>query len=282
MRLGIVGAGGIATTLGQWLAEHREAPWRAVGIVARQRPPSARAEALARLLETDVVELDTLLARRPDWIVEAAGVDAARRVVPAALAAGVHVLVMSVGAMLDPEVAAAERRAASNGTRTVLPSGAIGGLDAVAAMRAGGTLRSVGITTVKAPSGLRGAPYLEDHDIALPEDRAITVFEGSAREAIAGFPANVNVAVALSIAGLGPDRTRVTLVSDPEARRTRHRIQASGDAGELTVSIEAERHPGNPRTSYLAALSAIATLKREALGREARARGGSGETMEHP
>ena len=86
------------------------------------------------------------------------------------------------------------------------------------------------------------------------------MFDGSAREAVAGFPANVNVAIALSLAGLGPDATQVVVRSDPAADRTRQRIEAEGDAARIEVSIESKPSPSNPRTSYLAGASAIAAL----------------------
>jgi aspartate dehydrogenase len=101
--------------------------------------------------------------------------------------------------------------------------------------------------------------------IVLPDDRAVTVFEGSAREAAVGFPANVNVAVALALAGLGADRTEVVIHSDPSARYNQQRIEAEGDEAILDLRIQTKPSPANPRTSYLAAASAVASLREIAL-----------------
>lgn len=88
------------------------------------------------------------------------------------------------------------------------------------------------------------------------------VFEGNALEAVAGFPANVNVAAALSLAGLGAERTRVRIVVDPRDTRNRHKIEAVGACGRLSLEVENVPSPDNPKTSYLAALSALALLQR--------------------
>ncbi len=100
----------------------------------------------------------------------------------------------------------------------------------------------------------------------MPEDRAVTVFEGSARAAVAGFPANVNVAVALSLAGIGPDRTEVIVRSDPSATRTEQHIEVDGEVASLRVHVATNPSPSNPRTSYLAWASAIAALRELAVG----------------
>lgn len=126
-----------------------------------------------------------------------------------------------------------------------------------------GGLTSVEIVSTKHPRGLEGAPYLVENNIDLsgltePE----VVFQGSAREAARGFPKNVNVAVALSLAGIGVDRTVVTIVADPSATRTLHEVRARGEFGELHTTVRNLVHPENPKTSYLAALSAIRTLRK--------------------
>jgi aspartate dehydrogenase len=110
---------------------------------------------------------------------------------------------------------------------------------------------------------LEGAPYLKKHSIDLSGlSQPITVFQGTAKEAAAGFPKNVNVAVALSLAGAGVNKTKVTIVADPKATRTQHEIQVQGDFGELYTKVRNFVHPDNPKTSYLAALAAIRTLRK--------------------
>lgn len=169
-----------------------------------------------------VVPLDETV-RRSDVIVEAAPAGAFDEIATAALGAGKVLLVASVGALVaDPERYADLARR-GGGTLHVV-SGAIGGLDAISAA-AIGAVESVTMTTRKPPRGLAGAPYLEAHGIdvaALTEPRV--VFEGSARDACRGFPANVNVSAAVSLAGIGPDRTRVRIIADPFLDRNMHDV----------------------------------------------------------
>lgn len=264
MRLGLLGAGGIADLVAEAVLGGR-VPGVEVVAVAGSSASSASAAALAERLGAEAVAAERLADLELDWVLEAAGGAAVRAHLPALWAAGVSTIVMSIGALVDPDVGAAYRAALARGVRVVLPSGGIAGLDGVRALAATGGLRSACITTTKAPAGLRGAPHLERHRIVLPEDRAITVFEGSARDAVAGFPANVNVAIALSLAGLGPDATRVVVRSDPAATRTQQRIEVEGDAARIELHIESKPSPTNPRTSYLAGASAIAALREVAV-----------------
>ena len=148
------------------------------------------------------------------------------------------------------------------GARILVPTGALLGLDAVRAA-AEGKIASVRMVTRKPPAGLAGAPLLRELNInldGLKEPRR--VFEGSAREAIAGFPANVNVAVALSLAGIGPDQTRVEIWADPTVARNTHTISVISDSADLTMRIENIPSEENPRTGRITALSALAALRR--------------------
>ena len=259
MRLALLGAGGINSLVADALLDGR-VPGVETVAVAGSSASSASASALAARLGAEAVAPERLRDMPLDLVLEAAGGAAVRAHVPGLWEAGIATIVMSIGALVDPEVERAYHAARARGVRVVLPSGGIAGLDGVRALRASGGLRAARITTTKAPGGLRGAPHLERHGIELPDDRAITVFDGSAREAVAGFPANVNVAIALSLAGLGPDATQVVVRSDPAADRTRQRVEAEGDAARIEVSIESKPSPSNPRTSYLAGASAIAAL----------------------
>jgi aspartate dehydrogenase len=154
-----------------------------------------------------------------------------------------HLVILSVGGLLDVDPNA-------EGPIIHIPSGALGGLDAVQALAIAG-LEEVTLTTRKPPAGLGMAVDVET-----------LVFEGSARDVIAEFPKNVNVAVALSFAGIGPDRTRCRLIADPAIERNTHHVRASGPAGEIEFTSRNVPSPDNPATSYLAALSAIALLKK--------------------
>jgi aspartate dehydrogenase len=153
-------------------------------------------------------------------------------------------------------------RARETGARIIVPTGALLGLDAVRAA-AESNIESVKIVTRKPPAGLAGAPLLVERNISVDGLAApLRVFEGSAREAIAGFPANVNVAVALSLAGVGPDKTRAEIWADPGVTRNTHTIHVVSDSSNLTMTIESIPSQENPRTGRITALSVVAALRR--------------------
>mgnify|MGYP002621776545 CR=1 FL=1 len=135
------------------------------------------------------------------------------------------------------------------------------GLDAVRAA-AEGRIESVTMVTRKPPRGLMGAPYLEQNGIFLEGlNEAKLIFDGSARDGAKGFPANVNVAAALSLAGIGPDRTRLQIWADPAVTRNTHRIEVEADSARFAMSIENVPSEENPKTGRITALSAIACLR---------------------
>jgi aspartate dehydrogenase len=205
-----------------------------------------------------VLPLPTLI-ERADLVVEAATQASLREFGPAVLAAGKHLMVLSVGALvgvLDEWARLAEK----HGCRILVPSGAIAGLDGVKGAREG-AITAVTMETRKPPRGLAGAPYIEQHRIDLDAITTETlIFEGPATDAVKAFPANVNVVAALSLAGIGPDRTRIKLYAVPGQARNQHRITVEGEFG--TLRIEVENVPSeNPRTGRLSYLSAIAMLR---------------------
>ena len=176
------------------------------------------------------------------------------------LEAGKQVMVLSCGALLPrPDLI---DLAKAHGGRILVPTGALLGLDAVAAA-AEGTIHSVRMTTRKPPNGLVGAPYLVKNNISVEGlNTAKLVFSGTAREAAAGFPANVNVAAALSLAGIGPDRTMIDIWADPRGRRRNcHSIEVDSDSARFTMSIE-NIPSENPKTGKNVALSVIAALRK--------------------
>ncbi len=141
-------------------------------------------------------------------------------------------IVLSCGALLPrPDLI---ELAKANGGTIIVPTGALLGLDAVAAA-AEGEIRSVRMTTRKPPGGLKGAPYLEKNGISVDGlNEAKLVFSGTAREAAAGFPANVNVVAALSLAGIGPDRTHIDIWADPDVTRNCHDIEVDADSARAS------------------------------------------------
>ena len=255
MRVGIVGVG----TIGQALAKAIDRGEVAVHLAALYSRNLAKAQAFAHTLNRvpEVVDLAGVIARC-DLVIEAATQAGLTAMAPDILTAGKDLMVLSVGALLDhPEWPAL---AAHHGCRLYVPSGAIVGLDGLKGACVG-RVDTVTITTRKPPQGLAGAPYVEAHGIDVYACTTETViFEGSAREACQGFPANVNVAAALSLAGIGPDRTRIRILVAPGSTCNMHDVEVEGEFGRLTTHIE-NVPTENPRTGKLSYLSAIGMLR---------------------
>jgi aspartate dehydrogenase len=218
---------------------------RAAARMADFRSPPAFVE-LAELAECDIV-------------IEALPSAAFEAVVAPALQRGRTVIIASSGALLErPYLIEMARR---HGGRLVVPSGALAGLDAVRAVTHG-AVDEVLIQTRKPPAGLVGAPYLvvngiDLHDLAEPR----CIFTGSAREAAVAFPANTNVAAALALAGVGPDRTRVEVWADPTLTRNTHHVRVRAQAANVDVRIEIVPNTENPRSGRLTPLSILASLR---------------------
>jgi aspartate dehydrogenase len=152
-------------------------------------------------------------------------------------------------------------RARQKGARIIVPTGALIGFDAVRAA-AEGNVRSVNMVTRKPPRGLEGAPHLVNNNISVADlTEPLKVFDGSAREGARGFPANVNVAAALSLAGIGPDKTRLEVWADPTTTRNTHRIEVDAEVARFSMTIEGVPSEDNPRTGKIVALSTIAALR---------------------
>ena len=200
------------------------------------------------------------LAARAEVVVECVPAAEVPALAESVLSAGRTLVPLSVGALLPRmDLVDLARR---HGGRIIVPSGAIGGLDAVRAA-AEGAVESVTLTTRKPPGGLAGAPHLVEQGISLEGlTEPLMVFEGTAREGAKGFPANVNVAAALSLAGIGPDRTRLQIWADPTIARNSQSYTLEADAVRVTMTIENVPSEENPRTGKVTALSVIATLKR--------------------
>ena len=199
------------------------------------------------------------LAGQADIVVESAPAAVFAELAEAAVEAGRILVTVSCGALLDRMDLV--ERARETGARIVIPTGALLGLDAVRAA-AEGTIHSARIVTRKPPASLAGAPYLAEQGIDLDGlSEARKIFEGTAREGARGFPANVNVAAALSLAGVGPDETRLEIWADPAQTRNAHKIVIEAEAARFEMQIENVPSEENPRTGKLTPLSVIATLR---------------------
>jgi aspartate dehydrogenase len=194
-----------------------------------------------------------------DIVVECAPSRHLRAVVEPIVARGKTAIVLSVGALLDHD--GLIELAKTHDGRILVPTGALIGLDAVNAA-ACGVIHSVRMVTRKPIDGLRGAPFIVQNNIAIDGLREpLKLFEGSAREAAKGFPANLNVAVALSLAGIGADRTMIEIWADPTVTRNTHRIEVDSDSARFSMTIE-NIPSENPKTGLITALSVIACLRK--------------------
>ncbi len=200
------------------------------------------------------------LSEVADVVVECAPAEHLVDIAEPALAAGRTLVVISVAALLSaPHLIDMAQR---YGGRIVVPTGALIGLDAVAAA-AEGTIGSVRLVTHKPPQSLEGAPFVIENGIDLNGMTApVKLFDGSAREAAKGFPANLNVAAALGLAGIGPDRTQVEIWADPGVTRNTHEIEVRSDSADFCMKIENVPSQENPRTGKITALSVIAALRK--------------------
>jgi aspartate dehydrogenase len=198
------------------------------------------------------------LAESCDLVVECLPPALFRAIASSVIERGKLFMPLSVGQLLENWDFVA--RARETGARILVPTGALIGLDAVRAAGEG-TIHSVTMVTRKPPNGLEGAPYLVERGISLKGiNTARKVFDGTARDGARGFPANVNVAAALSLAGIGPDRTKLEIWADPAIDRNTHRIEVDSDTARFSMMIEGIPS-ANPRTGRIVPLSTVAALR---------------------
>ena len=256
-KIGIVGCGTIGSFLAKRIEKDFKASSKLVGICDID---NNKAKALADNLskKVEILSLEKL-ADKSDLIIEAASGSACPDVCKKAIEKRKDVMVMSIGGLIGREQLFSLAR--ERGSRIILPSGAICGLDGVKSAAAG-KIKKVTLTTRKPPAGFKDAPHVLKNNIDLDNiTQEKVIFEGTAEEAVAGFPKNVNVSAVLSLAGIGPKKTTVKIVTSPEYTVNTHEIEVEGDFGRLVTRTENVPFPGNPKTSFLAALSALATLK---------------------
>lgn len=267
LRIGVAGLGGAGLAIARRLLEGHVPGARLAAVSARRldevrgrlaRPDddARRGPALDALAVVDVADL----AAQVDVVVEALPPHLFRAVAEPAVSAGRILIPLSVGA-LAVEHADLFERARESGATIIVPTGAVGALDL---LRAAGESRilHVGLISRKPPAGLAGA----DGRLATGErigdlSEAVRVFAGTAREAIKAYPANANVAAALSLAGIGLDRTRVEIWADPQVSRNVHRVDVEAESASFMLQVEAHPSLDNPRTSRIAGDSVLSALR---------------------
>lgn len=257
LKVGIIGCGNIGKLIARGIVTEKHLTLTALSDIDNEQA-LLLAESLPK---PPVVVSNNELVKMVDLIVESATPAIVPSLIEQACPLGKDLLIVSVGGMLNLSPTLSGILAESS-SRVYLPSGALAGLDAIKAA-VGDEVYSITLTTRKPPKGLSGAPYLTRFGIDITKITAAEViFEGPALEAVKGFPKNVNVAAALSLAGIGPEKTIVRIIADPDTKTNSHEIEAVGKFGRMICRTENLPFPQNPKTSYLAALSALATLKK--------------------
>ena len=258
IRLAIAGMGAIGMRVAQMVDAGGIKGMHLVAVSANDVERAAR-----RVVDFDsapsILPIEVLV-EVADVIVECAPAALFEMVATPVIENGKCLMTLSVGALLKrPDLI---DKAASTGAQIVVPTGALIGLDTVRAM-AVGEIHSVTLTTRKPPNGLMGAPHLMDNNISINNlTEPFCVFRGTAREAAAGFPANVNVAAALALAGIGADKTSVEIWADPTINRNIQSVTIESDSGEATMTINNIPSQENPKTGRIVANSVIASLQR--------------------
>jgi aspartate dehydrogenase len=257
--VGIVGCGSLGRLIAEGIRDGAAGGYRVKAVFDEYRPENA-AKLAADAGAAFCVSLDELLRLKCDYVVEAASAAAVRAAAAKCLAGGSNVVALSSGAFADAAfreevslLARARRR------KVYIPSGALGGFDLAQAATAAGDL-AVTMTTEKPPEALAGAPALAGRDLS--RSLRELVFSGTAREAVAGFPQNVNVVAGLSLATVGLGSVRMEVYSDPDRTGNRHSYVLEGAFGRARVEIEAAPTAGNPKSSALAAYSVLALLRK--------------------
>jgi aspartate dehydrogenase len=256
IRVAIAGLGAVGRTLVRRLNDG--IPGLKLACVSARDVPEARTWLEVEKIACPVVPLDAM-PQHAELAVECAPGDIIDRICRPMLSAGKRVMVLSAGALLPrPELVELAKK---SGGQIIVPTGALLGLDAVTAA-AEGNINSVTMVTRKPPKGLVGARYLLANNISVEGlTEPLCVFSGSAREAAAGFPENVNVVAALALAGIGPDRTMIEIWADPTLSRNCHTINVESDSARFSFSIE-NVPSENPKTGRITALSVIAALRK--------------------
>lgn len=250
LRVGLIGCGAIGTAIAKAIDGGLAGDVKLATIFDVD---PMKAEGLKAALKTApfvAASFGEMMGSRVDVVVEAASQRAVREYGERVLKSGKTLVVMSVGALLEDELLARMLKAAKDRNAVVcVPSGAIGGLDALKAAKLGG-IKSVTLTTSKPPAAL-----------GLKVSEKKIIFEGSAEEAVKKFPQNINVAATLSLAGIGKSETKVRIVADPKLKRNVHEIEVKGKCGVFKARIENVPSPDNPKTSHIAALSAVQLIR---------------------
>lgn len=258
VKIGIVGCGAIGSRMAKTIASEFAHDCRIVGLYDIDNTKIIKLLKGLQLKNVATSSLEKVIAKS-DCVIEAVNTDATLHIVRSAIKAKKTVLAMSVGRLIDSIHLFREAR--KNKCYLLLPSGAIAGIDAVKAASLV-HIRSISLTTRKPPAGLGANPYFEKNGIDLKKIKKETVvFSGTVDEALKHFPQNINVAATLALASQNKKKVKVNIIACPKTRINSHEIELEGDFGKITTKTENVTCPDNPKTSYLAVLSGLQTLK---------------------
>lgn len=260
LKIGIVGCGAIGTSLAKFIKDDLR---KQAGLSGLYDIDSAKSEKLSiQLCRNKYLCLKSLpvLISKSDLVIESASALASWNIARIVLASRRHIMIMSAGGVAA-HLADLSRLAKKHNVRVYIPSGAISGVDALKAA-AVGSIKKVTLTTYKNPVSFSGVKFIKERGIdlsAIKTDKVL--FLGPACKAVQYFPQNINVAAVLSMAGIGAAKTLVKIVASPRVSKNIHEVRIESAAADITTRTENILHPDNPKTSYLAVLSAMAALK---------------------
>lgn len=259
LKIGIVGCGAIGSSLAKEIVTNLRSCAALVAIYDI-RPEKARAlsKQLTKKVKLCARDLDALI-KKSDLVIEASSAKAAWQIAQRSLSCGRKVMIMSVGGVVD-HAQELFNLAVRKKTRVYFPSGAISGIDALKAANIAG-IRRVVLTTRKNPKAFKGVEYVEKNFKLSGLRKEKVLFSGKAARAVRYFPQNINVAAVLGLAAIGMRKTQVRIIADPRLKRNIHEVLIESKAAKIFTRTENVLHPQNPRTSFLAVLSAIAVLR---------------------
>ncbi len=259
LRIGIVGCGAIGSSLAKVISLDLSQKAELCGLCDINRESALKLAVKVGNPKLVMPDLRALV-RRSDLIIEATKAAFAFDIAKQVLSAKKDIMVMSVGGLLDRYKKLIEL-AEKNKAKIFIPSGAICGIDGLKGLSSA-KIKKVTLTTKKPPEAFAGVDYIKEKNIKLDGITGdMVIFEGTAENAVSAFPQNINVAATLSMAGIGAKNTVVRIVASPGAKRNIHEVEIDSDAGKIVARTENVIHPDNPKTSYLAVLSAVAALK---------------------
>lgn len=259
LKIGITGCGAIGSSLAKVITSEFSDKAQLISLYDIDIEKAYKLASIFNNQKLAALNLDDII-NKADLVIEATRADAVFDIARKTILASRDIMIMSVGGIIEHykelEVLAKEKA-----VRIFIPSGAICGIDGLKAL-SHTKINKVTLTTKKPPQAFIGSPYLLKRKIRLDNINEDTVlFEGNAISAVRAFPQNINVAATLSIAGIGPENTTVRIVASPNIYRNIHEIEIDSEAGKIITRTENVIHPDNPKTSYLAVLSAIATIR---------------------